>query len=327
MPSIRPALLVLVLPLFLASCAMEGIYVRVMRPAPVHLGQYPLVAIDRFQGPGCDQVAVDFTAALRRTTNPMTGKQDFEVIDRGEVDRMLDDMRGRQGKDWDERTMEVLERWRSAKLVLRGEVTQNQASERMIETPFTDDGKTQRMRRTRQVTAVVEVRIEATDTEGDHLFDKAVMRGVAQAQTVAIDGMPKRIDPTPLVEAARAKVVQQYLDRILPHEVTVRVNLYTDGDLPELQVGNGFAKTGNWDSALRKYEEAVARAQGDLRYKALFNLGVALEHCNRFDEARQSLEEAYSLEQDSTILAELQSVSRREGEYQALMEQAAQPAR
>ena len=65
----------------------------------------------------------------------------------------------------------------------------------------------------------------------------------------------------------------------------------------------------------------------EVRYKALFNAGVALLYTNRFDEARESLKHAYASQQDNTILAELRNVDRREREYHALLEQgaAAQP--
>ncbi len=57
------------------------------------------------------------------------------------------------------------------------------------------------------------------------------------------------------------------------------------------------------------------------RYKAFFNIGVALEYTNQFDEARKALKEAYALEQDSMILKELQHVSLREDEYKKLLQQ------
>ena len=40
---------------------------------------------------------------------------------------------------------------------------------------------------------------------------------------------------------------------------------------------------------------------------------------HRFDDARQSLKDAYALEQDSMILQKLQSVNDRERDYESLI--------
>ena len=93
----------------LCSCATESIQVRVMRPAPVNLGQYDLIAVESFNGNGGDELADELTTALASTRNPLTGSVDFEVLDRRDVDRMLDDLRRRQGTDWNEDAMALLE--------------------------------------------------------------------------------------------------------------------------------------------------------------------------------------------------------------------------
>jgi tetratricopeptide (TPR) repeat protein len=91
-------------------------------------------------------------------------------------------------------------------------------------------------------------------------------------------------------------------------------------------MGNGFAKTGSWDEALDSYQTAVDQMQrmgAETRYMALFNMGIAYEYTNQFDEARRALKEAYALEQDDMILQEIQHVSYREREYAQLVQQGA----
>jgi len=159
------------------------------------------------------------------------------------------------------------------------------------------------------------------------------LEDVATASTRARDAEPDGVDYESLLAAARQRIIDQYLMRVFPHEAQVMVNLFTDGDLPGLQIGNGYARTGDWDAALESYQDAHEMAVGDLasvRYKALFNLGVGYEYANRFDEAKRALKDSYALEQDSMILDELHNVTARENEYQRLVEQssqAAQPAR
>ncbi len=322
-----PALLLLSL---LAGCATEGFYVKVMKPAPVNLGQYDLIAIDRFSGEGSEYLEEEFTDALRGAVNPMTGQADFNVIDRRELDSMLDDLRKNPGDGMDRRTMDVLERWKNAEVVITADVHVHHVVEEMQEQPFFNQ-KTgeQYTTYTRHVSAQVSAIVEVKESEHAPAFDTVQLEDVASVATRAKDAEPDAVDYEALLATARQKVINQYLLRVFPHEVSVMVNLFTDGDLPGLQVGNGYARTGDWDAALEAYTEASEMAIGELaavRYKALYNMGVAYEYTNQFDAAKQALKDSYALEQDSMILSELQNVSARENEYRRLMEQSSQAA-
>lgn len=309
----------------LAGCAsQQGIQVRVMRPAPVNLGQYEVVAIDQFSGNGCSELSDQFTLALRNARNPLTGKADFKVVDRQEVDQMLDSLRGRRGKQWDDEALAVLDEWRSADVFIKGEVLSQEVDESITEDEWTDREGNRHVTLTRQCLANISVLIEATDTEGDQVFDRVTFQGAASKSTEAVNEEPEGIDPGRLLVTARDQVVQRYLKRIMPYEEYVVVHLYKDGTFPGLQIGNGYAQTGAWDQALEAYRSSLEGMQGDqaaYRYKALFNMGIALEYSNQFEAARKLLRDAYALQQEGQILRELQNVDRREQEYQALLEQ------
>jgi tetratricopeptide (TPR) repeat protein len=182
------------------------------------------------------------------------------------------------------------------------------------------------------LTACVDVQLEATDVGGNRVFDSATLTSSLSASRCVEDDPHGVLDPQPLLAAARAQVVQRYLDRVLPHQEWVAVNLYQDGAFPDLQVGNGYAEVGNWAEAAEAYQralQAMTGEQGQKRYMGLFNLGVACEFSDRFDDARNALQEAYALGRDQMILRELQRASAREGEVQRLRQQGApaQPAR
>ena len=319
--------------LLLGACAAtESIYVRVLLPAPVDLGQYDLIAVESFSGNGGDDLANELTAALKNTVNPLTGQVDFEVLDRRDVDRMLEDLRRHSGAEWDRESMTILDRWRKAEILLKGEVQVYAVKEEMVVTEWLDPYGYLRVNYTRECEADVTVMIEATDTEGDRIFDRVQFREVVAEHTTALDEEPESIDHEALLAAARRRVVERYLQRVMPHEAMVQVHLFTDGDFPFLGMGNGFARTGAWDEALESYRGALEQmtlGMHENRYKALFNLGVALEYTNQFGEARKALKESYALEQDSMILRELQNVGYRERDYARLVEQGqrAKPSR
>jgi len=316
----------------LTACATQSIRVPVLVPAPVNLVQYDLVAVDRFQGEGCEQFSDQLADALQRAVNPMTGKPGFQVLHRKVIDRAVEDFRDRRGDDSSDRTIALLEQWRKAPIVLKGAVQRHDVEDRLVEERGKDPKGNVVVCQQRQCTACVRVCLEATDVEGRRVFDSTVLTGTASATSGGAGRSPVAIDHQQLLAAARSQVVQCYLDRVLPHKEWVAVELYKDSAFPDLEVGNGFAEIGNWNAALESYQRALQAMDGtatDQRPKALYNLGVAYEFTDRFDEAKKTLEEAYAAGRDQMVLCELQRVSARADQVRRLREQgaAAAPAR
>jgi tetratricopeptide (TPR) repeat protein len=315
------------------ACATQTIRVPVLVPAPVNLVNYELVAVDRFSGDGSEPFATELAGALGAAVNPVTGKPGFSVLSRQDVDRALDNARDRRGSEFDQRSMEVLERWRTAPIVLKGAVQQHACHDRVVEEQGKDAKGNPVVRQKQVFQATVEVLVEAADVAGNRTFDTVTLHGGASAEVWMDQRRATGPDPRALLATARSEVVRQYLERVLPRQTWVEVDLYKDGDFPDLQIGNGYAEVGNWNAAVAAYERALQGMTGeaaDSRYMGLFNLGVAYEFSDRFAEARKTLEEAYALGKDSRILAELRRNEARQVEVQRLREQggaAAAPAR
>ncbi len=316
--------------LVLASCAShESFRVRVLRPAPVDLGSHSLVALDRWTGEAPEAVADSFGAALRAARNPLTGNRDFDIIDRAGLDAMLDRVRQSGAEDWQQQTIAQLERWKSADLVVRGHVETHRYTEELHEQDVTDAEGNPHTALRRHGSATLQVTVEALQGPRQLPFDSVRLQAAYSAETHALDSEPAPIDPEPLLARARDDVVGQYLRRVLPHEDWETVMLFIDGDLPQLDIGNGYAKAGDWQRALQSFGEALAAAEGtleELRYKALFNSGVAMLRTNRFSDAQEMLGDAYALHQDERILAELQRARQAEADHEALQNQARRTA-
>ncbi len=304
------------------GCATESIKVRVMRPAPVNLAQHDTIAVDMFKGEGGELLSSELILALGSTKNPMTGKVDFEVMDRREIDKVLDDLRGSGGRN--QRAMAVLDEWQNVEMHVTGEVLVYRVDETLSEKKWVDNEGVKHKDYSLKAVATVTAVIDVVNSSSDRTFDSVKFAEVASGVSTSVDTMPRPIDQAGLLEAARRKIVRRYLLRVTPREEYVQVKLFKDGDFPELHAGNGLARTGSWDGALERYHGALERMTGELaatRYKALFNIGVALEYSNQFDAAVKFLQEAYALEQDELILREIESVGAREEEYARLMEQ------
>ena len=276
-----------------------------------------------FKGDGGEVLAAELILALSSTKSPVTGKPDFEVMDRREVDSVLDDLRGSGGRS--QRAMAVLNEWQNVEMHLTGEVLVYRVEETLSEKKWVDNEGVKHKEYSLEAVANVTAVIDIANSNSDRKFDSVKLAEVASDVSTAVDTMPRAIDEVRLLEVARRNLVRRYLMRVTPRAEYVQVKLFKDGDFPELHAGNGLARTGTWDGALERYRGALERMTGELaekRYKALFNIGVALEYSNEFDAAKKFLQEAYALEQDEVILREIENVGVREEEYAELLRQA-----
>ena len=310
--------------LLCACSSTEMINVKVMRPAAVNLGQYNSVAVDQFTGHGGSHISGDLSTALSNVKNPMTGELYVNVLDHRDVDKALEDLKRKRGRQWDERTMSLLNEWKNAEVVIKGQVPAYEVVENLRESEWVDLEGYPHKTYTRDSTANVTVIIEATRIDKSKVFDTVKYNEVVSDTSTAVDAMPPTVDPNQLLSEARRRIVRRYCKRVAPYEEHIRVRLYKESTFPELKIGNGLARTGAWDAALMSYRKALDHMTGELaqyRYMALLNIGVAFKYTNQFEEARQALKEAYAYDQSDLILEELESVNFREREYMKLVEQ------
>ena len=340
--TILPALSLIGVVVAAAGCANPTARVAVMRPAPINLSAYELIAVDNFEGTPDNDSGSAFSAeladALRQAENPVTGQVEYEIISASEVESTVDNLRVGRGTELDPRSMEVLKRWRSADVLIRGTILEYDVEDDVQQFEKTDRKGNVTVERVRQVTARVSLEIETTKpgTTGDQTFDRITLGDTVTQTRRSRSGTPPRVDYGPLLATARQRVVQQYLARVLPRTEYVQVALRTASQLPDLEIGNGYAQAGDWEGATKAYEQAqqVASESADIppgaRAAALYNLGLAYGFSNRFEEARQLLRDSYALDRNKSTLAELNNVDRRESDFlelQAQSEEVASPSR
>ena len=324
MGSVRTLCLPALLVVSSACSSMDRVSAVVMRPAEADLAQYELIAVDKFEGEAYDLMGSEVATAMRSARNPLTGDLAFELMERRELDEMLERVAGRPGAEWDTNVEQTMERWRRASLILRGRVLVHELESELTQGAVKVGEEKVRTQWVRSATARLSVEIEATDPASGAVMDSVRYDEEVRDAVASFDRAPSPLDGEHLLGLARNQVTQRYLNRVLPHEVRINVSLFSDGDLPDLAIGNGYARTGDWVSALERYEYALGQATGkaeSVRYKALFNSGVALQYTREFDSAKANLRDAYALSQKAIILAELERVQEREREHDELLAQ------
>jgi tetratricopeptide (TPR) repeat protein len=116
---------------------------------------------------------------------------------------------------------------------------------------------------------------------------------------------------------------------IASYTVEVSVELLDDSALPELEVGNNYAKLGTWNAAIAQYNAALSRADRNpeiapkIRAKALYDLGIGFGYSGRYEEGVSRLEQAFSLEPDDAFRQQIERIKQFKADDQKLAEQQA----
>jgi tetratricopeptide (TPR) repeat protein len=154
--------------------------------------------------------------------------------------------------------------------------------------------------------AKVSVSLKVLDTETGKVLAAKTMDSADQRNSKARDAMPNSINAAePMLASCIKNIADTFANVIAPHTITIGVELADDGDLPELERGNNFAKIGDWRQALAEYNAAVAKLPGDFstsdQAKAYYNLGVGYGYSGDLDRGIAELERSYALDpQDRT---------------------------
>ena len=300
------------------GCSTQEIEVDVLRPASVDLSQHKNLAIEHIVGEGGDLFIDELTTALSRSDW-------FQIVDRQNEAAIERELRRTRGDLFDPDKVAELGKLLGAKALIHGQVNTYSYQEDVSRSEWTDE-ETKEVHymsiREGQVLVEVTLRVSATDT-GKVLYSNKFREQASDAAT-GFDREPDYIDPQPLFDSCRYAIVQEFVGRISPRRERVWVRLYKDGDIPLLESGNNMARIGDWDEAIQMYEtalETLPAEYAEYRYMPLFNIGVAHQYTNRFDDAEKFFKDAYRVSPEALIVYELQKLSFRRREFQELQRQ------
>ncbi|MEO0460738.1 MAG: CsgG/HfaB family protein [Myxococcota bacterium] len=283
-----------------------------MNPAEVNLAGYRRVGVGTIRGKGGEEIRADLTTALVRTGR-------FDVLERQELDALIEEQDlGASGRFDDETVASIGHLLGTAAIVLGAigdaDYTESLRREKKTCSRKERDPKTKKERTVnyrcdeyvRTARAALRANLKVVDTESGLVLAAKTLNSSVSDQAVDQFRKPAPFDAKETwLAQCRARIIAKFMRVIAPYETEVFVRLKEDGDLPQLERGNNYAKIGNWRAARDSYLAARAVATNDAeiepdqRAKVLYNLGVAVGYSGSFDEAIQLLEESYILDPDS----------------------------
>lgn len=298
-----------------SACSRTTVSVPRLRPAEVNLAAYKRLAIGGIGGHGGDVLVADLTQALMET-------QRFDVLDRQHLKEVIKEQDfAVSGRVSDDSAVSIGQMIGSSALLV-GDISHYKYDEQVAKKNTTctiteKQGKKNVTKSipctkySRNAAANLSVAFKLIDTEsGKILAAKSHTASRNKASGDQDSEPPPFLAQDPLLAECRHQVVSEFVKVIAPYKENISVELLDDGDAPELEQGNNYAKLGNWRQAMALYGTALERKElkPAVRAKGLYNLGVALGYSGDYDAGIGRLEESYSLETDERTRAQIATI-------------------
>lgn len=295
------------------SCA-PSILVPVTRPAEVNLSGLNRIAIGKITGTGGQEIAGVLTSKLFESSN-------FDVLDRANLDRILNEQSISLSGAMDEKTVAEIGKLVGAAAFVFGNVsTYSHHLNKTLGDSWTSKAGVRYQAYWKTVTATVTVSLQVVSlTTGKVLAAKTITKKADRA-TRANNYWPEDPDKDAAMNEAVNETVTAFVKMIAPYTEHVKIKFASnDSDLPELERGVNFAKVGRWSEAVEQFKAATEKQP--THDGAWWNLGLAYEYSYMFDKAEEAFNEANMIKSSEKYLEEINNVKRMAAERKKLEEQ------
>lgn len=301
--------------LVVAGCA-PSMMVPVTRPAEINLRGINKIAIGEIRGDGGQIVSDLLTSKLFES-----GK--FEVVDRANLNRIMQEHSLNLGGAVDEKTAAQLGKLVGAAVLVFGNISTFKYEMKPSKgDPWKDkqggSHQTHYKKGIARMTATIQV---VGLTTGTVLAAKTISKQSEESKSKDNE-WPEDPDRDAIVGAAVDETVSAFIKMIAPYTDYVNVTFAkNDSKLPELEKGVNFAKAGQWSDALEQFK--AASAKDPMHQGAHWNLGLAYEYTNQFDKAEEAFKTANKIASCDKCVTEIGNVRRLAAERKKLEEQGA----
>ena len=345
MRSRHPVMLAsVVLPLLGACGTYRSVRVPMLRPAEINLSAYPSLGVTNLGGDQGDEVS-----SLIEEKLVESGR--FQVVDRTHMNQVMNELR-LSASDLAQGNNAV----KLGGLVTAGALVSGAVDVRYRELPrsrsWRDKSGADHTEHWQDGEAHVRANLKLIDVSTGKLllarsfeakeesrgalvsggggnFGMALLGALAEAAGPINHTPPDRLK---LEREAKVKVVGAFVNAVAPRKEQVEVRFATDGKLPQLEAGIGWAQRGEWKKAQDSFNDAVHAAENDPRIdskvlaKGYLNCGLAHVLGGDHQGGIKLLGKAYDLSADPYVLDQIDFAKHLEDDARKLGEQTASSA-
>lgn len=321
---------VIIAAFFFAGCA-ETIKVSRLKPAVINISGYKNIAVAEVTGMNGASIRTDLEQAL------MTSGQ-FEVLDRSNLGNIMQEQALSQSGAVDEsQAIQTGKMVGSAALVFGNVSRRDYRQQKTYDDLYCKDQHKRKYKcgETNYITGYWNTRVQFKVVDaatGKILTTRNIPKSHNQ-RVSAKNAIPAiNWDPGSVSSQLDQQVVREFMKLIAPYRVVERVKLHKDSNLPELEAGINFSKTGQWDSAIDQFQAACEKAdtmpdiKPELRARARYDLGVALGYSGSYDEGIREIEKAMQITIEPEYSYEIQKIKIFKQDAERLRQQGVETA-
>ena len=329
--------------------------VDVLYPAKVNLKEYSRIAI----GDMIDEENPESKHPRDledQLTSILVSSQKFEILDRHNINKILDDHNFSLSDLSLQSSAEGLGQFLGAGVLVIGRISQDEYSEN-IQTNYEDaissllpssllgfgltvvyGSNTEdyysnpllwllvikdilTLKRNRKAEYRLSVNIKLIDIQTTKIVYSEVITSVkSDKKKGTLISRPPEINSSELYLSCLQDISEQFFKTVEPHEIENEFIFQTDHSLPQVKLATNFLDVGEIEDGLKIFEEMAAQdtLTNRVRAKALHNLGIAQVVIHKYDDALVNMKKALQLNPASSLYKESISLVK---EYEQMKQQ------
>jgi len=288
----------------LSGCATVKVPITVTHPAEINMKGYEQIAIAEISG----NLGDDFADNLKHR---LVESGRFKVVDRNKMNTILKELKLSQSDLMNPKKRAKLGRLMNASALITGRTDGKYREDVSSEKKYykDKDGNTyQSTIYTRKGIYSTTGGIDVIDVQTGELIRSKSLSASRIGMKSGSNAKPEMIDKEGMMASAVYENVSDIIKAITPWDETIDAEFRKVKDIPALEQGINCARLGKMDRAITIFRKACKDAEmnSELKPKEIsetyWNLGLALEYTEQFDEAIMCFEKGFEFYPDKPLI-------------------------
>ncbi len=296
-------LTLLILVLFCFGCGTTTMRINVKRPAEINLKNYNKIAVGDITDEYGRKSRHSKDVADSITTTLFESKH-FDVLDRQHLQAVIEEHKLNFSGIIDESTAGELGKIIGAAALVFGRIqTDDYKEERTSSDGYTDKDGNYHKKYYRNGVYTLLVNIKVIDIQTAKVLAVKTLAASYKDKTSADNKTPPKINASALYTSCINNIKRQFLKMVAPYVVSVNATFQTDSKLPEIDNAIIQFKIGEWDEGMKLLEETTKKPglEPKVLAKVYYDLGLAQMYRGEFENSKQNLKKALSINPGSTV--------------------------